>query len=273
MYAFLLGLLACSLKDENPGPSSDDSGGNGGYPSDFGTGEYRLTAFTILGADQGRDWDDDGQVDNNLPSVLEAFGYVVPGYDLSKDGLNTIAAEAIVDDTLVILVDASYDDGQLTLDFLAGLVDSEGNLLVDEDASYANGEPISRVVGTFVGETAYTAGPDSMILSIPVDASGTLAPFPLEEVRMDGDLGTITLDGTIAGIVPVSPFVEGVLPVFIPEAGYDLDGDGEIGANETQAALIDFVTTLLETTADVVTESGEPGISAALHFSAGAASF
>jgi len=67
--------------------------------------------------------------------------------------------------------------------------------------------------------------------------------------------------------------VEGVLPVFIPEAGYDINNDGEIGPGETQADLIDLVTTILDTAADVVTESGEPGISAALHFAAGAAAF
>ena len=36
---------------------------------------------------------------------------------------------------------------------------------------------------------------------------------------------------------------------------------------------LELATLLLDTGADVVTESGEPGISAALHFSAGAANF
>lgn len=274
MHAFLLALLACS-EDENPGNPSegnDDTGG-GGYPSDFSTGKYRLTAFTILGPDEGRDLDDDGKIDNKLPNVLETLGFLVPGYDLSRDGLNVIAADAIDNDALVLLVDATYDDVDLTLDFLAGLVDGDGNLVVDEDASYADGEPISRIVGTFVGETAYTAGPASLVFSIPVTPNGTLAPFPLEEVQMDGDLGAVSLDGTIAGIVPVTPFVEGVLPVFIPEAGYDINADGEIGSGETQADLIGLVTTILDTAADVVTEDGDPGISAAIHFAAGAAAF
>jgi hypothetical protein len=61
--------------------------------------------------------------------------------------------------------------------------------------------------------------------------------------------------------------------VFIPESGFDVDQDGAIGPGETQADLIELVTTLLDTAADVVTENGEPGISAALHFSAGAAVF
>jgi hypothetical protein len=273
MHPLLFALLACS-KDENPGnPSEGDDTGNGGYPSDFSTGKYRLTAFTILPPDEGRDWDDDGEVDNNLPNVLSTFGVFLDGVDFSKDGLNVIAADAIDNDTLVILVDATYDDVDLTLDFLAGLVDSDGHLAVDEKASYVDGEPISRVVGTFVGETAYTAGPNSMVFSIPVTPSGTLAAFPLEEVRMDGDLGAISLDGTIAGIIPVEPFANGVLPVFIPESGYDIDGDGEIGSGETQADLIALATTILDTAADVVTESGDPGISAAIHFAAGAAAF
>jgi hypothetical protein len=273
MHALLLALLACS-NDENPSdPLEGDDTGNGGYPSDFSTGQYRLSAFTILGPEEGRDWDDDGEVDNNLPNVLSTFDLLLGDWDISKDGLNLIAADAIDNDTLVLLVDASYDDVDLTLDFLAGVVDNDGNLAVDEDASYVDGEPISRVVGTFVGETAYTAGPNSMVLSIPVDPNGTLAPFPLEEVRMHGDLGAITVDGTIAGIVPVARFVDGVLPVFIPEGGYDINDDGEIGPGETQADLIGLVTKILITAADVVTESGEPGISAAVHFSAGAAVF
>ena len=268
MHALLLALLGCSIKDENPGnPSTGDDSGRGGYASDFSTGQYRLTAFTILGDGEGRDWDGDGEVDNELPSVLENFGLFLQGFDLSKDGLNLIAAQAIDDDELVILVDATYDDKTLTLDFLSGLVDGDGSLSVDADA------PVSHVIGTFTGETAYTAGPGSMILSIPVDAVGTLAPFPLEEVRMDGDLGAISLDGTVAGIVPVGPFVKGVLPVFIPAGGFDIDGDGKIGNGESQADLIALVTQILDTTADVVTQDGEPGISAAIHFAAGAANF
>jgi len=273
MHALLFALLACS-KDENPGnPSEGDDTGNGGYPSDFSAGKYRLSAFTILGPEEGRDWDDDGEVDNNLPNVLSTFGLLVGGVDLSTDGLNSIAADAIDDDTLVILVDASYDDVDLTLDFLAGLVDGDGNLVVDEKASYVDGEPISRVLGTFVGETAYTAGPNSMVLTIPVTPSGTPAPIPLEEVRIDGDIDTITLDGTIAGIVPVEPFAKGVLPVFIPADGWDVNKDGTIGAGETQAELIDLATTILTTAADVVTEDGKPGISAAIHFAAASAAF
>jgi hypothetical protein len=268
MHALLLALLGCSIKDENPGnPSTGDDSGGGGYPSEFSQGQYRLTAFTILGPEEGRDWDDDGQVDNNLPSVLTTFGVFIQGFDFSKGGLNTIAADAIDNDTLVILVDATYAEKALTLDFLSGLVDGDGQLSVDEEA------PVSHVVGTFVDETAYTAGPDSMILSIPVTPTGTIAPFPLEEVRIDGDLGAVTLDGTIVGILPVEPFVKGVLPVFIPKRGYDVDGDGTIGKDESQGALIDFVTKILDTTADVVTESGEPGISAAIHFTAGSATF
>ena len=273
MHALLFALLACS-KDENPGnPSEGDDTGNGGYPSDFAGGKYRLSAFTILGPDEGRDWDDDGEVDNNLPNVLSTFGLLLEGVDLSKDGLNAIAAGAIDDDTLVILVDATNDDAELTLDFLAGLVDGDGNLVVDEKASYVDGEPISRVVGTFVGETAYRAGPSSMLLSIPVTQTGTPAPIPLEDVRIEGDIDTITLDGTIAGIVPVQPFAKGVLPVFIPETGFDVNGDGDIGSGETQAELIDLATTILTTTADVVTEDGQAGISAAIHFAAASAAF
>ena len=272
MHPFLLGLLACSLKDE---PPRDSSGGDdsGGYPSDFSTGQYRLNAFTILGPDEGRDWDGDGQADNNLLSVLSTFDLVLDDFDLSQSGLNTLVADAIDNDSLVLLVDATYDDVDLTLDFLAGLVDGDGNLVVDEKASYVGDEPISRIVGTFVSENAYTAGPGSLVFAIPVKTDGTLAPFPLEDVRMDGDLGAVTLDGTIAGIVPVGLFVEGVLPVLVPEDGYDVNQNGEIGPGETQADLIELATLLLDTGADVVTESGEPGISAALHFSAGAANF
>jgi hypothetical protein len=274
MHAFLFLLFACSLKDKTPDDPSENGDGGGGYPSDFSTGGYRMSAFTILGAGEGKDWNGDGTLDNNLPNVLTAFGFFLEGYDLSKDGLNTIAADAIDNDTLVLLIDARYDDADLTLDFLAGVLDGDGNLQVDEDESYdSQGEPISRMVGRFVSENTYTAGPNSIVLPIPVDAAGTPAPFPLEDVRMDGNLGAITLDGTIVGIVPVAPFVEGVLPIFIPEAGFDLDGDDEIGEGETQADLIALVTGLLNTSADVETSAGAPGISAAVHFSAGAAVF
>jgi hypothetical protein len=271
MYAFLLGLVACSLKDKSPGSSTDDSGGNGGYPSDFSSGKYQWTAFTILGDGAGRDWNDDGQPDNNLPNVLETFAILLP--DLSKTNLNDVAADAIQNDELVLLADANFDGGELTLDFLAGLLDEDGGLVVDEATSYKDGVPVSRLVGTFTSDDEYTAGPDPMLLALPVTAGGDLAPIPLEEVTMQGELGTVTLDGTFSGIVPVVSFVAGVLPVFVPAEGFDMNGDGEIGSGETQAELIDLATLLLDTGADVVTEDGEPGISAAFHFAAAAADF
>jgi hypothetical protein len=219
MHALLFALLACS-KDENPGnPSKRGRHRNGGYPSDFSTGKYRLTAFTILVPTEGRDWDDDGRGRQQPPERALDLRHPPRWLDFSKDGLNVIAADAIDNDTLVILVDATYDDVDLTLDFLAGVVDSDGQLAVDEKASYVDGEPISRVVGTFVGETAYTAGPNSMVLLDPGHPERHARRVPLEEVRMDGDLGAISLDGTIAGIIPVEPFRERRPSRVHPESG------------------------------------------------------
>ena len=113
MHALLLGLLACSIEDENPGSPSDDSAGNGGYQSDFSTGKYRLNAFTILGPEEGgRDWDDDGQVDNNLPSLLSLFGNFLQGWDFSKEGLNAIAANACLSLPPLLLAAALAADGR-----------------------------------------------------------------------------------------------------------------------------------------------------------------
>ena len=103
-----------------------------------------------------------------------------------------------------------------------------------------------------------------------IELPGKNWAIPLEEAEIEGNLELTTLDGTITGIVPVESFVEGVLPIFIPSEGYDIDGDGEL---ESQADLIDLATQLLDTGADTVTASGEPAISAAFHFSAVATVF
>ncbi len=273
MYALFLALSGCSLKDR---PADDTTDGDGGaYPSGFSSGKYRVSSFTILGTGEGNDWDSDGTPDNNLPVVLATFDLLLAGWDVSKTGLNLLVADAIGNDSLVLLVDARYVDDELTLDFLAGTADGDGTYSVDEAQSYdANGDPISRLEGTFVGATSYETGPDPMVLSIPVDTSGTAAPFPAEEVLVDGDLGAITLEGTIVGIVPVDRLVAAVLPIFIPSEGFDLNDDGGIDPHtESQAAITSLVTTLVGTGADVETEDGEPGISAAFDFVAGATNF
>jgi hypothetical protein len=275
MHAFLLAMLACSIKDEPPAANGTDDSGGEPYPSGYTDGEYRVSALTILPAGEGKDWDGDGDADNKLPDVLAAFDFLLGAFDVSKPGLNILVADAIRNDSLVVLVDAAYDGGLLTLDFLAGSADGDGSFSIDSEQSYDDdGNPVSRLEGTFVGATAYVAGPDSMVIAIPVDASGTPAPFPLEEVTMQGELGAIDLDGDIVGIVPVDRFVAAVLPIFVPAQGYDLNGNEAIDPDtESQAAITELVTTLLDTSADTATQGGEPAISAALHFAAGAANF
>jgi hypothetical protein len=275
MQPLLFALSACSPKDgavEGTHPS-DDSGG--GYASAYTDGKYRLSAFTILGEDAGKDWDGDGDPDNKLPDVLAAFDFLLAGFDLSKVGLNTLIADAIRDDTLVVLVEASNANDELTLDFLTGMVDGDGVVSVDGAHSYdAAGDPVSRVVGRFVDASSYVAGPDPIVVSIPVDASSPPAPFPVEEVLMDGGLASIALDGTMVGIVPVDRFVHSVVPIFIPADGFDLNGNGDIDPDtESQSAITALITTLLNTQADLATEDGRPGISAAFHFAASAATF
>jgi hypothetical protein len=279
LLAFLF-LSACSDKgdDTDGGGGTDDSGPGGDPPVDNSTyegGKYRIDAFTILDDDEGKDWDEDGDVDNHLPSILGIFDAFLSGYDLSRDGLNKLIATDIAEDDLVVLLACDNPSTELSIDLLNGVADDKtGALSIDPSSYDGAGAPVSHFSGSFETQTAYSVGPDPIIVAIPVDDKSPPALFPVEEVVMEGTLDDASATGFAVGIVPVDRFVTEVLPVFVPAEGYDMNGDKTIDPEEESSeAITELVTTLLNSGSDVTTSDGRAGISSAFRLSAVPATF
>jgi hypothetical protein len=266
--AALLGLSACDKSEEtdtgNGNPDTGDTGEEVVWPSTFEAGQYRLTQFVLLEEEDGDDLDGDGVPDNNLPNALVPVDAFIEG-DLSREGLNAQIEAAIAADDLIILLEAAYDEGVLSLDVLAGLLDKASVLQVDVEASYEEtGAPLSHLEGTFADQTGFDAGPGSIRVPGPFSPDDPAIPVPLEEARIYGTMDGDTTSGRITGIIPAQRLVDEVIDPLIPEAGY---------GSYTKEQIMEMVSALAENEniADQELPGGERGVSAAFSYSAPAA--
>ena len=282
----LLVLLGCSgdkdksgagSADDTGSTSADDTGSHDEVVSSFNSGQYRAYYFQILpdlddgGEPQGLDLNDDGTVDNKLPSVLPAVVAISGNDTLSIDGLNLSISDAMAADELIMLLEAVHKGGDLRLDVLLGSIDEDDSLGVD-DASYgADGIPQARLEGVFSSEKRFKVTSDR--IEIPVIFDPTVPPvlLPLAMARVEGTLEDDASQGTLGGAIPIEDLVTQVLePLLPPEGEYDPADYAGMERDE----LLDTVRTLgNENMADIELEDGTMAISAALIYGADSASW
>lgn len=236
-----------------------------GFPSSFEAGKFKVSSMVLLPEDQGLDFDDDGEVDNNLPNALIPFDILVSGIDMDRDGLNSTIASAIADNLLNILFNCEHEDLILKIDILGGTT-ANGFLQVDPVTLDTNGEPQSTVGGHFESERKFTGGPNNV--SIPITFFESAGPVlaQVTRARMWGNLDENSLDGYLAGVVPVRALIDDVIEPTIPEDGFDTDGDGV--SDISKATIMETVEELAnnENIADIELSDDERGVSATFQF-------
>ncbi len=264
-----LALCACKDKpttDDTAGPGEDtgDTSGDTGPqepPSDYVAGTYEVTAMTILPSGEGFDLDDDGEVNNKLPSVLMALDMMVDD-DMSADGLNATIAAAIKAGELVELLDARYGELTLEIDLLLGSKDEHGALSLDQEQSYdPHGVPYSRFQGVFLDQVTVELGPDDVQIPVAFYPDEPAIMIPVWQTIAAGELSGEAASFTMGGAVPVDLLMVQVVDPLIPEEGY---GD------QTKEELMETIESLLssESISDIELEGEQRGISAALSFEA-----
>ena len=263
-------LLVCACDDDKadsavqPGDSAvpEDTA----PPTAFESGTYRISLMEIEASEVGYDLDGDGEIDNELPDVLMVLNMAVSGEDLSREGLNATIAESVTNDELVLLADASYSSLTLTYDLLLGLVAKDGSLAVDEEQSYEGGEPKSRFTGTFSDETTISLTAGSAQIPVTFYANEPALEIPLEQALAVGGLDDAQTAALLGGAIPVDMLMEQVVTPMIARTAK---------TKEEKADLVDLAETVLSNKnyADIDLGGGRRGISAALSYSAEAASW
>lgn len=249
----------------NPGEDTGETG-DPEPPSDYLAGGYRVTGMELLNTGEGFDLDDDGEINNKLPSVLTLLDLAVED-DMSRDGLNATIAAALESGDLVQLIDASYAELTLNYDLLLGAVDEHGTLSLDQEQSYdSDGAPYSRFVGAFLDQVAVELGPNDVQIPVTFYPDEPAIMIPVWQAVATGELDADGTSCTIGGAIPVDLLMVQVVEPLIPEDGY---GD------QTKEELLEDIEQLLssDSVADIELEGGLPGISAALVFTAGTAAW
>ena len=279
MRSFLiLGCLlgACSGDDTETGvdeTGTDTDTGTTEPASDYVSGQYRLTSFVLLEEGQGRDLDEDGEPDNNLPNALAPVDLIVSDMDLSRDGLNTRVADSLDSFLMNVLLDAEHSGNTLTLEVLAGLYDEEAETMAVDPGSYdAQGVP-TTMTGAFESQTAFSAGATTARIPVTFFEGEPPIPVPLERAQIIGDLSAEGSTGLLVGVIPSELLVDEVIAQLIPEEGYDSNGDGE--PDIAKDALLESIRTIAKNPniADIWLGDDRFGISAAFEFEAGVATW
>ena len=251
----------------SPQQDTADTGEPAPPASDFNTGQYRVTALQLLDGEEGYDLDDDGEINNKLPSILTLVNLFVTDIDISPDGFNSNLTEALESGALVMFIDANHVDGALTYDLLLGTQDEEGDIHLDEDQSYDDqGVPHGRLNGRFTDQTTFTLGPDDIQIPITFYAYEPALMVPLAQGIADGELITESTGGMLGGAVPVDELIDQVVAPMIPEEGYDGKTKEEWLAEMEEMANDDNMS-------DILLEDGRRAFSAALVFEAEASTW
>ncbi len=262
--------LLCACDDEKadsavpPGDSVEAE--DTAPPTNFESGSYRIVLMEIEDSKVGYDLDGDGEIDNELPDVLMVLNMAVADEDLSREGLNATIAESVANDELVLLAEASYGALTLTYDLLLGVAAKDGSLSVDEEQSYEGGEPKSRFTGSFSDETTISLSADSAQIPVTFYVGEPALEIPLEQALAEGSLDSAQTAALLGGAIPVDLLMEQVVTPMIARTAKD---------KEEKADLVELAETVLSNKnyADIDLGGGRRGISAALSYSAEAASW
>ena len=208
-------LIACG----NSTGGTDDPGEGEVYPSTYESGKHRATMLSLDPEGDGLDLDGDGEIDNNLPFVLESADGILSSLDLSPDGINLQIASSIEAESLNLLMDSSYASGTLTIDVLTGDSDGSGNFSVSPSSFDADGKPNTSMSGEFADQTTFMATADSAIIIIPFTEDTEPAPVPIERVTLAGTMTADTVDARLTGVIPSDSLADDVIANLVPEEG------------------------------------------------------
>lgn len=252
--------------DTAAGPGTTDSATDTEEPepvdAGYEGGQYKVSSFASYAEnDDGMDIDGDGEPDNNTPNALTIVDAFVPKEDMTVEGLNGTVAGALADDTLILLMEAAYQDSELTYDILTGMTVETGAYFPSDDAFDESGEPLARLEGFFTSETEFYATADRALVGITFFPDEPAFPLPLELVTVEGSVDGAVIEGDLYGVIPTDDLRDLLVIPLLEEAFPD---------PKERATYLDLVegALKLETLADIDLGDGRRGVSCAFNYTA-----
>lgn len=251
--------------NDNPTATDTDETETDGYPSSYEGGKYRLTSFVLQDDETGEDLDGDGEVDNNLPNLLNLVDAAVDGSDLTADGLNGEIEFAIANDTLVMLVEFDRTDG-LALDILGGSIEKAdtadpGTIVVSEASYDSDGNAKSHLEGSMTSEAGFEVGPGDVVLPVPFFADADPYDIPVERTEVLGEVDAKVSSGMVVGVIPGDRLLDEVILPLMRDLEYTEEQIAEY--EETLQAVLE-----LETMSDIELDDDRRGVSCAFSYTA-----
>ena len=209
-------------------------------------------------SDDGIDLDGDGVNDNATPDALVLVDAFVK-YDMTVEGLNGTIAGAIAEDQLLLLMETTYDDVDLTLDILTGMLAGSGVPAVDPISYDKAGDPLSSVEGYFTSDTDFYGTADRVQVGVTFFPKEPALPLPIEMVTVVGTADQDTISGSLYGAIPADDLMELLIIPLLEDSIVDP------GERKTMIGLVEGVLDY-PTVTDIDLGDGRRGISCAFYF-------
>ncbi len=276
LSVLIIGLTATGCASDGKDTSSGETGTTPGttdtdvpepYDVEYEGQQFKVSVFSSYGEpEDGIDLDGDDEPDNNTPNALVLVDAFVPDQDLSVAGLNATVAQAIADETLILLMETSYTDSVLTYDVLTGLGDGAGGYSPADESYDDGGVPFARLEGYFTAGDAFYATADRVLVGITFFPDSPPFPMPIEWVTLEGSLDGDSVNASLYGAIPIDDLRDLLILPLLEEAYPD---------PKDRAFYLDLVDGALEleTVADIDLGGGRRGVSCAFSFTAGPATW
>lgn len=184
----------------------------------FTEGRWQVLTLRILQPGRGLDLDGDGDVDNQIATLLNAvdavFGAQFNG--MSVDDVNARIDDMLLDETVIVLLDGRYDGVTMTIDVVQGQRDPiSGDLSARPDSYLPDGTAVETLDGRFTDVDSFELGPAPLALPIQLYPNEPVLRIASPEARFIADLtgppSSEGLDGNIAGVFTVAALEEGLI--------------------------------------------------------------
>lgn len=206
----------------------------------------------------GIDLDGDGDNDNATPSALVLVDAFVK-YDMTVDGLNGTIAAAIAKNQLIILMETTYSDADLTLDILTGTVAGSGAAAPDQSSYDDAGDPLSQLQGYFTSDTEFYGTADRIQVGVTFFPKDPPLPLPMEMVTVMGTADEEGISGALYGAIPADDLMDLMIIPLLEDSIVDPS------ERKTMISLVEDVLDY-ETVTDIDLGDGRRGISCAFYF-------